>query len=484
MDPKAVAQAASRIRSWRASPVNFVREVFGIDPDLWQIAALDGIAVSGVSRLALRACAGPGKTAVLAWTAWWWLLCHAELGEHPKGIAVGVTADNLRSNLWPELAKWRARSPLLSASFEWQKERIFAKDHPETWFIAARSYSGAADPDEQARVLSGLHSRYPIVLLDESGDMPPSVGRAAEQAMGGCSRGLIIQAGNTTSQSGLLYDSCIRHREGWRITAITADPDEPARTPRVPIEWAREQIERYGRESPWVQSYILGQFPDAATNALLSAAQVEAALGRHVSEELYRHAARIIGVDCARFGDDSTVITRRQGLASYTPRVLRGARSEQIAAAVATIAQEWGHVDAIMVDGGGGYGAGTIDALRLAGFQPLEVLGSGEPIDRRYLNKRAEMWSLMADWIKGGGCLSNTPEYAAELTAPTYWLRKDRLQLEDKDQIKKRIGRSPDTSDALALTFSMPVIPRANAIPAIMRAERSRNAIDYDPFSR
>jgi hypothetical protein len=471
-------RAAERIRQWRAQPVRFARECLGAEPDAWQARAMDAVSPEGPTRLALSACAGPGKSALLAWLGWWWLACHAEKGEHPKGIAVAASADNLATNLWPELAKWRARSPFLSQAFEWQKERIFAKDHAETWFLQARAFARSADPQEQGRILSGLHSRFPLVLIDESGDMAPSVGRAAEQALGGCRRGLVAQAGNPTSQSGLLYDSCVTRRDAWSVVRITADPDDPERTPRVDIAWAREQIRLYGRENPWVQAYILGLFPSGAMDALLSAEQVAESWKRAPREADYAHAPGILGCDVARFGDDRTVIVRRQGNICWEPITMRGAATDVVAGRLATLATEHG-AEAIFVDGTGGYGAGVVDALRRTRHAPIEVAFSGAPIDERFFNKRSEMWWLMAEWVKKSGALPpGCTELLPELTAPTYWLQNGKLRLEEKDQIKKRLGRSPDVADALALTFAHPVATARERVQRKQQASRP-----WSPFA-
>jgi hypothetical protein len=481
MDPR-IAAASARIQGWKESPARFVAECFGVEPDAWQVDVLNAAAGMGVKRICMKACAGPGKTAVLAWLAWWHESTQAEPGMHPKGIAVAVSEDNLKTNLWPELAKWQQRSPLLMQLFTWQSERIFLKEHPQTWFLAARSFPKSANTDEQGRVLSGLHSEYPLVLIDESGDIAPSVGRAAEQAMGGARSGLIVQAGNPTSQKGLLYESAVKRRDRWRVITITADPEDPKRTPRVSKEWAQEQIDTHGRDNPWLQAYVLGIFPTTALNALLSAAEVEAAIGRHYREDQYIHQAKVLGVDCARFGDDRTVLFRRQGLASFPPQILRGARSEQIAGCIATIVRDW-QPDAIFIDGSGGYGAGTVDALRLAHITAQEVHGSGQPIDQRNYNKRAECWWGMAEWVKAGGALPpDTPEIVAELTEPTYWLHKGRLQIEEKDQIKKRLHRSPDLADALALTFTQPVMPARRPDHRGLWYQPPKQSSDFDPF--
>lgn len=481
--------AAARIRAWREKPAQFVHEVFGVTPDAWQQEGLQALASNDPrdQRIALQACAGPGKTAALAWAGWWFLSTQGEPGEHPKGLATSVTSDNLKDNLWAELAKWRGRSEFLLSAFEWTHERIFAKDHPETWFISARTWPKTASAEEQGRTLSGLHSRYVLYLVDESGDIAPAVLRAAEQGLGNTAFGKIIQAGNPTSHDGMLYAASTTLAHQWRNIRITGDPDDPRRSPRIPIEWAREQIANYGRDNPWVMAYILGLFPPSSLNSLLGPDQVEAAQRKHYQEHAYSFAPRIIGVDVSRFGDDRTVIFPRQGLVAFRPVVMRNARTNEIAARVAMAWDTW-DADAVFVDDTGGWGAGVIDCLLQANRTPIPVNFSGKATDPRYFNKRAEMHFRKAEWVKRGGALPPLPELKREMTAATYEFQGGKFRIEDKAQIKERLGFSPDYDDALGLTFAQEMPPRQR-LPstgeAIPHSERGRAQVvtDWDPFA-
>lgn len=475
--------AQSKIKTWRENPLQFVNENFGVTPDLWQIDTLKllGGSDNPRRRLMMKACTGPGKSAVLAWIGWHRLSCFAEKGEHPKGAALsGEGRDNLSDNLWAELSKWQQRSEFLKEAFTWNKERIFANGFPSTWFLSARSYAKDADAEAVGRSLSGMHSRFPFLLLDETGGMPITVGQKAEQIFtGSVVDGLIAGAGNPTSTSGLLYHACTTARAQWSVVTITADPDDPKRTPRVDIEHAREQIRLYGRDNPWVQSTILGEFPASGFNTLLSLEEVERAMDRHYSEDQYAHAQKRLGIDVARFGDDATVIFPRQGLVAFKPVIMRNARSNDIAARVAQAKTRWkSEVEA--VDGTGGYGSGVIDSLIQSGYSPLEIHFSGKAIDPRYFNKRSEMWFEMAEWVKRGGALPNDSDLVKELTAPMYTFKSGKFILEEKAQIKARLKFSPDKADALGLTFCLPEMPASIAIPGI--TAQGMHKADYDPF--
>ena len=477
--------AADRLREWRKNPLKFVHDVFNIEPETWQAEALMGSVEQEGSRhrVAMKSCTGAGKSAVLAWIGWHRLSCFGDRGEHPKGAAIsGEGRDNLRDNLWTELSKWQQRSPFLMHTFEWNKEQIKNKKHAD-WFLSARGYARDADSDALGRSLSGLHSKYPFVLLDETGAMPPTVGQKSEQIFtGGVEDGLIMQAGNPTSNTGLLYHTCTQSADSTIIITITADPDDPKRTSRVDVEHAREQIKRYGRDNPWVMSTILGLFPPGGINTLISIEDVEAAMDRRIASDMYVTSQKRLGVDVARFGDDRTILCPRQGLRCFSMVEMRSARSNEIAARVALAKANW-KSDMEFVDGTGGYGSGVIDSLIQAGHTPQEIHFSSKAIDNRYFNKRAEMWFNLADWVRRGAQLPKDGELLKELTSPTYTFQNGKFRLEEKDQIKSRLGFSPDKADALCLTFALPEMAALTDIEKVAQSfTAGKLQADFDPF--
>jgi hypothetical protein len=129
-----------------------------------------------------------------------------------------------------------------------------------------------------------------------------------------------------------------------------------------------------------------------------------------------------------------------------------------------------------------GWAHGAVDICRASGLNSLGVNFAGKSIDPRYFNKRAEIWMLMAEWVRKGGKLPYIPELIRELTAPTYVYQNGKFLIEPKDAIKKRLGFSPDLADALALTFSEIDMPGSSSeiwIP------RDTNSVvhDYDPYA-
>lgn len=463
--------AADKLRLWREKPQAFVREVFGVTPDPWQDEVLE--AFPHHSRIAMKASKGVGKTSCEAWLAWNFLLTR----PHPNIAATSISADNLRDNLWKEMSVWMQKAPILRDQFVWQSERIFHKAHKPTWFMSARSWARSANNEDLGNTLAGLHSDYVMFILDESGAMPMEISQSAEGALTSAKEAHILQAGNTNSLSGALYVACVTHKHLWFVVVINSDPLNPKRASRVSIEWAQELIDTYGRDNQFVKVMVLGEWPSASLNALLGPDDIERAQKRIYQQHDIQHAARVLGIDVAREGDDASVIFKRQGLVAYPPQVLRGVDGIYGAGQVARVWNDW-EVDAVFIDNSGGFGASWIDQLRVLQRDPIPVGFSEKAADRRYFNKRAEMYFELANWVKGGGCLPDIPELVAELTQTTYTFKGDALLLEPKEMVKAKIGRSPDRADALALTFAHPVIKQDRR----MILPRGRPEEVYDPF--
>lgn len=480
-----VASAHRNIQRWREDPVAFVREVLGAEPDPWQAEILREFPKN--RRLAMKASKGVGKTTILAWLCWNFLATRL----HTKVVATSITGDNLSDGLWSEMAKWQhapeaKHGTFLKEAFQWNKQRISSKDHPETWFMSARTWPRGSDTRAQADTLAGLHADNIMFVLDESGGIPDAVMAAAEAALSNDmfknTDAKIVQAGNPTHLSGPLYRACSSEKHLWYVVEISSDPDNPMRAPRVSKKWAQEQIDKYGRDNPWVLVNVFGQFPPNSLNSLLGVDEVNKAMGKHLGENQFEFAQKRLGVDVARFGSDFSVIFPRQGLASFKPTEMRNARSNDIAARVIMAKEKWGS-EVEFVDGTGGYGSGVIDSMIQSGYSPHEIQFSGKAIDSRYYNKRAEMWFMMAEWIKRGGALPNVPELVAELTEPTYTFKNGKFLLEPKDRIKERIGRSCDHADALALTFALPEAASRDTMEYYKQHQQGMTS-EYDPFSK
>lgn len=242
-----------------------------------------------------------------------------------------------------------------------------------------------------------------------------------------------------------------------------------------------DEVERLRRDMPeneFAREYLC-DFSASAEDQLISIANAEEAARRFLRSDQYDFAAKVLGVDPARFGDDKSVIFPRQGLAAFKPRVMAGIDNMALADAVAAAIRKW-QPDAVFIDAGNG--SGVIDRLRQMGHPIIEVNFGGKPTDPRFLNKRAEMWWAVKEWIASGGTIPNMPELKQDLASPTYhYNAANKLCLESKDDIKARIMRSPDLADGLALTFASPVAKTMRyAHPSL--ADKAMN-YEYDPFA-
>jgi phage terminase large subunit len=492
--------AADTLRRWRERPWDMVREEFKAEPDWHQMQLLRAFANTEDPRkqqIAEAAAKGPGKTTGLSWCGWNFMACYGTEGSHPNGAAVSTSKDNLKDNLWKEMAKWRGHSDYFQEAFEMTDTRIFAKEFPKTWFLSARSYSKKADKQQQSDTLSGLHSDFILFLLDESGSMPRALMATAQAGLANANRkrgtwAKIVQAGNPTSLDGPLYDAVKRHRKEWYVIRITGDPTDPRRAKRISKRWARQQIRMYGRDNPWVQVNVFGNFPPQSLNALLGPDEVERAMRLRMKPEDYEFAQRRLGIDVARFGDDRSVLFPRQGLMAFKPTILRHMRTDQIAARAMLFRKKW-RPQIILVDDTGHWGHGVVDNL-IGWHVPnvIPVTYSDPAFNPRYANRRTEGWIEMAEWVKRGGALPNIDEIVPELTEPTYSYdaAKEALILEPKKMIKERLGYSPDLADALAQTFMLPEdIDRAGGLADLPRGvqdeledEFAGHVSDWDPL--
>ena len=463
----------------------FVRQVLKAEPDSWQVEVLQAVAAN--QRVALKASKGPGKSTLLAWIGWWFLLTHL----HPKVVCTSVTSDNLRDNLWTEFSKWQQKSEVLRTAFSWSAERIQSKDHPTTWWASARTWSKDADRVKQGEALAGIHADNVLFLVDEAGGVPDAVVATAEAGLANAddSAGRVAKlviAGNPTELSGPLHRACTTERGLWWVKEISGDPDDPNRAPRVSIAWAREQIAKYGRYNPWVLVNVFGQFPPSQSNTLIGAELAGQAARRNMGEEAVRHEPRILGVDVARFGDDRTALAYRQGFMSFAIETHRNLDTMATADRVAWVISRW-KPDGVFVDQTG-IGAGVVDRLRQLGhYQVIGIDNASSPLalEPKLLNRRVEMWWLVAAWLRHG-CIANDGELIAELTAPTFKFdAQQRLVLESKADLKKRGLPSPNKADALALTFAAPVHKRPEVEISGAATEEGRAlGHDYDPYTQ
>lgn len=165
---------------------------------------------------------------------------------------------------------------------------------------------------------------------------------------------------------------------------------------------------------------------------------------------------KLMGVDVARFGENSSTICIRQGRKVSEIEVIPKMDLMQTAHHVAEQIKLQRPMQ-VFVDGSG-IGAGVVDRLRQLNFPVVDVNGGNSSLNPRFLNKRAEMWWEMKEFIEGTCELPKDQRLKEELTCLEYdYTDKGRIRMDRKSDIMEEYGFSPDRADALAMTFAYPV---------------------------
>ena len=201
---------------------------------------------------------------------------------------------------------------------------------------------------------------------------------------------------------------------------------------------------------------FLCDFSASEDNVLITIDLVSRGVSRLLNWQDVAGAVRVIGVDVARFGDDRSVICKREGLWCKDIRVIEKMDNMTFAGVVAREIDDF-KPDGVFIDAG--RGEGVIDRLRQLGYRVMEINFGGKASDSgKDANKRSEMWDRIREWLEAGGAIPNNPDLKGELAAPTYKFDAGgKLVLEPKEKLKERGLRSPDMADALALTFAYPL---------------------------
>ena len=458
-------------------------------PDTWQREVLTDIGAKlkaggdfgAVVQEAIASGHGIGKSALVSWIIEWAITTH----EDTRGVVTANTDNQLRTKTWAELAKWH-RLSLFGHWFELTATALYSRDpkHEKTWRIDMTPWS-----ERNTEAFAGLHNKGNRVLLifDEASAIADIIWEVSEGALTDSNTEIIWCAfGNPTRNSGRFRECFGRFKHRWEHRQIDSRTCRMTNKDQI-AQWVAD----YGEDSDFVRVRVRGVFPRAGSTQFIGSDLVEAAASREARSGLYD--ALVIGVDPARFGDDESVIYIRKGRDGKThpPLKFRGLDTMQLAARVAEQYESF-RADGIFVDGGG-LGAGVVDRLRQLRVPVIEVQFGASP-DRSnfgqeaiaYLNKGAEMWGVMREWLAGGGAIPDDNDLKSQLESREYGFAmkdgRDAIQLESKKDMKKRGLSSPDIADALALTFAYPVQPNANAGRATA-GMTPRVQHEYDPFA-
>jgi len=227
-----------------------------------------------------------------------------------------------------------------------------------------------------------------------------------------------------------------------------------------------------------IRQELYCDFTASASDIVIPIDLVVESANRELTEKDVSGSRWVLGVDVARFGDDATVITARRGLMCAPQRVYRGLDTMEVADRAIEAMREYNPV-AVFIDVGA-MGAGVVDRLRQLNYIVTEVNFAGSASDsNRYANRRAEMYFKCREWITLGGAIPKGVELRNELSIVEYhFTPKGKIQLEPKEKLKEKIGKSPDFADSLVLTFAMPV----EAVASRAQAYDYEDEEEYDPW--
>lgn len=211
-----------------------------------------------------------------------------------------------------------------------------------------------------------------------------------------------------------------------------------------------ERTEKFKQEYPMTASEA---FRNSVKDTFIKSASVMRARKATVETD----AGLIIGVDPALGDTDKFCIVRRRGRYAYKLERHTNHNTMQIAGLLRKIIEREKPVkmfiDVI------GIGAGVVDRLQEMGFDMVEGINSARQASEKdkFVNKRAEMWAEMKAWLNGEADVQIPDSDVLETDLCGLGYRYDsngRLVIEKKEDLKKRGMPSPDTADALALTFA------------------------------
>lgn len=472
LDAPQIEQARSLVQHISTKPIFFTSEILG--DNLWgkQQDIINSVRDNKVTSV--RSCHDIGKSFTAARTALWFLQAH------PNSIVI-TTAPTFRQVehiIWREMrgAYKASRIPLGGKSLTTRLE------FSEEWYAIGISTD---EPDR----FQGFHAKsgHILVIVDEAAGVDEEVFKAIESVLS--SQGArLLMIGNPTSLTGTFYDSHHKDPNAHRIHISCFDTpnftnngirnlDDLMKIDMSKIEivapwlitpeWVKDKVTRWGVDSPMFQARCLGNFPSAEVNSLIPLNLIEAAATPERRERI-KPGRAFLGVDVARYGDDTTVLTPRRGLV-IDEQVVFGKQSTTFT--VGKIKQQ-PTCDAIMIDCDG-VGGPVADMLIDDGYDNIVEIYSASKAEPEgstdddeapsesgsltFVNLRSQLWWHAAEIFKRGEiAIPDDPELISQLSSPRYTVTRRGIAVESKDELRKpkRLGVSPDKADSLIYSLA------------------------------
>lgn len=437
------------------NPVWFAEDMMNFHADKWQADVL--MALSGDPKVSVRSGQGVGKTGLESIAVVWYLCTR----PFPKVVATAPTRQQLYDVLWAEISKWLSTSKIENL-LQWTKTKIYMKGFEERWWATART---AVKPEN----MQGFHEDYMLFVVDEASGVSDPIMEAILGTLTGYENKLLM-CGNPTRTSGTFYDSHNRDRDLYKTFKVSS-LDSP-RTSKDNIEMLRRKY--HEGSDPW-RVRVLGEFPKGESDSLISLEIAETAMTTRASieDKFTLH----IGNDIARFGDDETVIAPRIGgkvfkLQTYSKKDTMETAGN-VLRTIDIFKKEYNQINRVKIKtDDDGLGAGVTDRLREVirqmnlGYEVIPIKNGSNAIDEdMYFNKSAEMWDNVrellqenfSNFIQGKPGTIELPEddkLIKQLSNRKFSVdSKGKIRLEDKKEMKKRIGESPDRADAVIYSF-------------------------------
>lgn len=429
----------------------FVQEVIGANPTLYQERILN--AIQKYRRVAVRGPHGLGKTALASWVVLWAVTCL----EGVKAPVMASVWRQVSEYLFPEIRMWarKANWAKIGASMKEDREVLSYAIHTEK----GRAFGMSSDTPS---AIEGAHADNLVYVFDEAKAIPTDFWDAAEGAFSNAGNGIsqaywlaISTPGET---SGRFYEIHNRKKglEDWHVEHVTLE--EAIAAGRVSRAWADSRLELWGATSTPYMNRVLGEFSDSDDTNVIPLRWVEAAIERGRECDGKGEGETAYGVDPARFGEDRTAIAKLVGdVCEYIERHAKEDTMQTTGRVVAKLGANKSipvGVDVI------GIGAGVVDRLRELEYNVtgVNVAEGTDETDQSgelgFANLRSAIWWRLRERLDPANdnllALPDDDELIGDLTAPKYgYNSRGKIQVESKDEIRKRIGRSTDSADAL-----------------------------------
>ena len=463
--PKIQAEARKIKTSFREKlqdPEYFTQKILG--KSLWPVQAEILKSVRDNMRTAVRSCHGIGKTFTAAMCILWFLY------THPKAIVLSTapTWRQVEKLIWKEIRSAYRESAIPLGGNLLPKSPELHLIHDE-WYAAGLSTN---EPDR----FQGFHEEHILVIVDEAAGVNLEIYDAIEGILTSSGARLLL-IGNPTAIGTPFYDAFTKpigyktfHVSAYdtpNFTSCGITPEDIAndtwqdKAKEIPYprlitpQWVSDRFKAWGENSAPYQVRVMGNFPQQGEDTLIPLLWIELAMERW--EESQEGSPVQLGVDVAAYGSDKTVIAVRKGQKLMELNVYSQKNTRETTGLVLQQARE-NNTRKIAVDEIG-IGRGVVDSLEEEGYSDVGVNVAERSSDsERWHNLRAELWwnfREMLDPDKDPIALPLDDELLSELASVKYKVdARGAIQIESKEDMKKRLGHSPDRADAAVLAFS------------------------------